>query len=68
MDAAKAEISEETEAANSSEKPKESKVKKKKKASSEPESTLEGREGWGKLSTRNVLDAVEKAKDITLAR
>lgn len=32
------------------------------------ESTLEGREGWGKLSARNVLDAVDKAKDVTLGR
>ena len=32
------------------------------------ESILEGREGWGQLSARNVLDAVDKAKDVSLGR
>lgn len=32
------------------------------------ESTLEGREGWGRQSAQNVFDAVEKAKDVTLGR
>lgn len=32
------------------------------------ESTLEGREGWGRQSARNVFEAIEKAKDVTLGR
>lgn len=32
------------------------------------ESILEAREGWGQLSARNVLDAVDKAKDVSLGR
>ncbi len=32
------------------------------------ESILEGWEGWGELSARNVLDAVDKAKDVSLGR
>lgn len=33
------------------------------------ESILEGREGWGRLSARNVLDAVDRAKDgVSLGR
>eukprot|EP00903_Cladosiphon_okamuranus_P007072 g6873.t1 len=34
----------------------------------EEESILEGRDGWGQLSARNVLDAVDKAKDVSLGR
>lgn len=41
---------------------------KKRKAVIVPESTLEGRGGWGRLSAKNVFDAVEKSKDITLGR
>ena len=30
--------------------------------------SLEGREGWGRASVRNVLGAIERAKDVTLGR
>lgn len=31
-------------------------------------SVLEGREGWGRASAKKVLEAIEKAKHVTLGR
>lgn len=44
------------------------KKKSSKKSTEVPESTLEGREGWGRQSAQNLFDAVEKAKDVTLGK